>query len=1071
MTAVADLLAGSDQRFAYLLVIEALPYMWTTDGSGDLWGGGSGTWIGAADGRIVKPGLHAPPSRRLGLSLLDGQLEDNAMSFTLTDVDGSLADLFAKEPSPADVDVLLQDIEPNDIFTVDPDVAIQPLSSPQSTVDITSKHVGIEKISAAGGRSQWLPWPVTMPGRHHVVDAHEASLTPPVWISDDPSVFEGRRVALYRIMKDHHSGLSGKDAWPAWSVQHAGGALVWWGTLLDNAKIRANREWQIRCAGPESLHQGRVGENVVRDWLPVQASVDLDSTTNEDETKVAISIFSRGAALGGWYQSALWAQSLSGGTSNQVREDLSGFLTDVIDGTTVNVYGGQPTFASSDGTIRITEHLNRNAFELLAAESAEETVLVLAMHETAWQVLGFEPRLQATIEPNSVRHVVFEPLGTPRGTDIMEEGFVGGGAIQGVPGSQLVAPGPGYWVARLSTRPLHAAEDPPLIVEYDNDFRHRYLSAMNSIGASIVDPRGDQNIVLAGLDHLFVQGQLFLPPFDGTYDGKMPTETRLWLLRGKIQTDPAEEPRDLIQVAQMSWALQFSALGAGSVAVDIDANPILHLDGFRDPRLFGLDHKPLSRILGDGYWATHLEVLPLSTLAYTRGDRPEVRYLLLMRLLLSTGSSTGWSSQTAIDDGDNTPDASTRLTSYAADREIANLGLAVPAELVADESEFREAFDVVPGGWEGPMNRVRLAWTGAVSARDIVRSLMAPAGVAWRLHGGKYGVWNLYEVPSRSSVEVTLTIDDVEGPPSQESVTYGRFASVKLDHAWNPESSSLVSTFEVAARDRGAKHRPNDVERPLEDWGLPDLSFWDGIDGDTYRGVTGIDPWPRDFRAFWGTDVASFLSQRNFPVTCTVKPHKAHSIWPGTVVQITSPWLLNPLTGSYGVVNGVCRCIAIEARADGSSVVELLVYGESLRPEGQPHYSLIARSGRGYNPATRTLYLLPDWRKSGDGISDVQGAEEPSWSTLGGGSVLKCVEIRRNGTFFIGPTGTVESVDPDTNSITFAAPGLSGYRRDADYFIVQQSYGSSTTWAQSVLGVVTDPAGGNGAGTGKPWIE
>ena len=298
---LAEIRQARFSECAYAIFIEGMSDVYVTSHTGgNLTGSGAGSWIGRYEAsaaafaagevigaRTVKLGLTIPDSFKCqpDLDPNTGMFRTSVMSFTLTDLDGSLPTLFAQEGK--DSYRLLTRIAPGTAVHTSVNVRDTVDGGGNSFSTVSSEwiaangcYVDLERLGPTGQR-RFLP---CMPAEHVTWVGHEhaswedgtqdsvdeTSGPPRVRVSFDPLVFEGRKCAIYRIYKDDAIELDSQLSWPDWGDQHAADNLVWFGQLRDSGKIVGNgTSWKRSAFSQEAWRKRTLGPQLQPDWLTV----------------------------------------------------------------------------------------------------------------------------------------------------------------------------------------------------------------------------------------------------------------------------------------------------------------------------------------------------------------------------------------------------------------------------------------------------------------------------------------------------------------------------------------------------------------------------------------------------------------------------------------------------------------------------------------------------------------------------------------------------------------------------------------------------------------------------------
>jgi hypothetical protein len=544
-----------------------------------------------------------------------------------------------------------------------------------------------------------------------------------------------------------------------------------------------------------------------------------------------------------------------------------------------------------------------------------------------------------------------------------------------------------------------------------------------------------------------------------------------FLFYGKRRTEGSEEEFDEWWVGRACWqggALQQDGL--------INGDTIMVVEWY-DARLFGF---PRGRPNAD--WVARVSVIdgeengmtyavPIVSLSYFPGDALERADQVMQRLLLTTGTSSGWSAPAAddpeLDPGDNEPaDVDYTGPEQLRDAEIADLGLSIPEDLVQPQGAWQQEVDLVD---TPDILNVKVAFSSGYQAEDVFRSLMQPVGWCWHMRGGRLGVF----CPAHpiTLADATVVLDrsaKAKSYKQQEQEVGGKrkgsdqklraFAPVDnwiASFNWAPHLNRVQSKFTTQAPDAGYRYRPGAVDRQVM--------------GHHHR--PNFVGWAQR-TAF----LARWWARRHF----LVKSWPVHLVnpgedcWPGTIVDLTDPELVHP-DGTRGITNAVG--IILSTRTDigqGVKMLDMLVLGD--RSTTPRLHAPIAR-GWGYDTTTRRISVRDnEWAiKTPAGTwSDAARFVEAALGTttlLGGNALIKCLQW--NGVSFSETlTGDVEAIDttPGASYIQLASGTTTGtYLRDMDTLVVlvaRVSHGQDAAWVLARYAPICDEDGNFDEGTG-----
>lgn len=1116
MTTVAALRAEAYRHVAHLLVVEGIGTCWT-DAEADILGSGASSWIGKSEQdlidngttnevvgqRTVKTGLILPESISMGFDPKELWLDRSTTTFKLLDTDSTLASLFATVGKT--YDVLSQYIKAGTTA-----LSTSVTANISETVNPRGKYVGIERIGPSGQRQFFDSFPGLREwGPEHFWNrvAREDGGPEPILVSSDLIVWAGRRVALYRLYRDHHTdgtSTAGADQWPLWREQYNAGGLVWWGTLTGHGTYRGNGTWSLECEGPDSLLRKAIGIRTNIDWTPINPQNELVTTTGQREDEIAVIFRFRYANFGagtydeGWFDSSVFHASnrLTSTDPVELRREIAGIIEATGAGTNTN-------FTNSDGTLDSPSTGNsavdgsgpgagfdKTGIFVQHGEGTTNTVFIIEMylvlHERVWALLGYD------LQPYNAEKPEEGGQDNTHAYALTDEFQLRLTRLQAGwdPNITIVyskqVPGPGYVMGRFNAVMVGESEE---MVNGRNDelannedarhYRPRYFQGVQAIGQL-----GKQIIGLSyDNDRIYCQGNYLAQWSDQQINGQSVNRAGYFVLRGKRRV--GHEIIDQYVVARCSWrnAAWASVAGDDDGAIDSrlsTGESALYIEEFLDARIFGFESPPL-----DGPWATSsdanpIEIRPLSTVVYEL--YLEHVHAWWQMVLHGTGTATSWSGDTTtsptLDTGDNHPTVTHDLEGDVLN---ASMSLGVIASLVDSVTQFDFPFSL---GVNDGYNRVRIAWFGEVQADELLKTLTQPRRVALRMHGRKYGLRFFGEF-SHEGADASILESDLSGPgdpealhPDQELRVTGFIDEIELAYRYQPEKDGTELEYTIRARDPGARIRAGNIRHEIEDWGLLAETWFAPIELSQIRGG---QTWAIDFQRLWAVSAADFYGQAHFAVNgLRVGIVKGQDIYPGTRIRLTNSWVYAPdgtqgVTSYLGVVLETDHPVGRLGDAAGSDAtlcrVLMLAKGS---PTQTPYFAPVAKI-KGYDSTNFVVYCYDDFRGHGEsGLSDVTGFAKPSWLDSSGSAKVQAwywdgtLDTNRRPTFSLGPTATVASVDTSAHTITLDSPGFSfAIKRDYDYYLTLADVddGSQAQWVLDLYSAVVDETGKTSAGT------
>lgn len=1056
---VAELAQRPEHNFAWLFVIDGIRHMWSN--VLDLCGTGPGTWLGEDHGdRVVLLGhgvgeSMVPDEIGTGIDLDSGMLRDGSLDITITDRDGVLIELMRE---PDDRDFFAARISPLD-DPAPPTV----IGYGGDNIDVHGRCIGAETIGPDGERHMYPCIPgSTLPGLDHAaIDSSDTSTLAPSTVTDAPEMLSGRRCALYVIRRDTTTGLSGPASYPSWQDQmDSGYSLVWWGTV-QRVTTEAH-VFRFACDGPDSWLRRPLNVTSPSEWRPLSAPLRLRTGVGEREDLMAISTEYKSPFDTG--DNKHCAVSLFDTTDDVIGNDQGphGVLADIAARLT--------TLAAASGDDEVWTTYRNSAFNLsldgLSVRTDDDSPAVAAiiricLHEKVWRFLGWDCVVQArTIaEIESNYDVAFKPC--PEKFKPWE-------------GASSPVPGPGYYEGFFSTIPIGLTSG-EAGADVDNGGAWRGYQPLTTAGVTMLFPEGKQEVSLGFGSSPYWTGQLARPVADHTMTGADPCDrTGFIVLRGPYRASLEEEPRTIYQVAKISWTNQGETFAENS-----EGQRTVYIEKYLDGRLFGLKDPPITQQV---WSSSEIEWTTIGVVGYRSNDL-DCAHLVLQRLLLSAGGKV-WDTGAFedVDGATSTPGTNTHPDVVAPfqqgdDQDIADLGLAIPHELV-DWRSFLDAANALPaGGWKSPLNRVKIAYQGSFDSQELIEQLIRPRAWMLSLHGYKYGAFSFASVLDADDATVVITEADLDSPsfpyiPSVDLQPLSPFDSGSLEYGFAATTEGGETVSEpIKPLSTRARARHGNATLDLSGRGLVDTRLWIGDPVNK-----GPAPWLTAFRSLWNTTMAEFLlGAHEMIVGLPVRTPKANSINPGTIVLISNAWPATR-TGQYGMTARVGRVTSVRRSTQNlTAICDILVQAGDANSKRR--FSPLAAIlddvdtlEERHDPATRTLFCYAD-RFGAEGSSDVGWFVPPAWSQLGGDALVY-------GFSFDGRSWTkrfqfqVESVDTTAHTITYKAGTFSGTFREREYHVLTLAPHADQTaaWAKALYLVTTDSTGKFGGVKGFPLV-
>lgn len=1006
-------------EWGLVLVIEDLPYAWTTHR--DL--------VGTAlfdDGREVLPGL-VPFDYEMGIDAgSDFQLERITTTITIEDFDGRLAEMLVGFDGSEEV-----------LFP-----SVLPAADLAARTELHGQQVGNEAIGPAGERNVYPAVVGFARPRLHIGADYELDEVAAAPVSERPVVIEGRRVVLYRLLRDHVTYPDASAGFSSWRPI-AEAERRWWGTLRKAGHDVDGREWTLTCDGPESWIYKRLGmlsqERPVRVWAPM---VLLDEEGN-DETRIRVSFSGAqddetdAESYGDdFYTTTAITADDTIGLRQEVGSLIATVATTVV-GTSGHIFADRYqqaiTVNAADGQIAIrVDSLTPNRY----------AQLVLGMHDKAWKRWGFDPAAQNALREDDEYRIDFAR-------------------------NDVSAPGPGYWEAYITTKQRPAAVGDAA----DNGGLPRVWKPLYPGGTMTIEAGAGQVLNL-GDDIVHHSGQHDRPPLADPTDPEAPyplgsgvNRHGYWLVWGPRRFEGEEEDLEEMQICEASWREPSQDLA--QVAGD---PPQIVVHRWLRPRDFGVDRPRMSTAwvaLQNDRRTTYAR--PLLRLGYTPHDTDppgDQAHIVLQRLLYTTGQTPGWTGY----EGGAAPSLGTTSNEPAGvpgglvlDAEHEDLGCCVPADMIR-----------APGSWTAiaerlsdALRRISLAITPGMDTESLFRGIMTPRGWGWSLAGGRYG---LLDVPASISPAGAIVLGYAQKRTGNDNLRAHKAAKQStraftpkdryvFRHDQNPADGSFNSELAQRSPDRGARYRPypgddrsqtrtqSASEHVAEAHGSRNAGGWPERVADVARWYDRGQSWINDYE---------------------VMRRPGQDLWPGTIVMLTEPRAVGP--NGYGLQGEVGIVTRIAVRDGGRRfVAKILVDSGAVRLR----FNAPSARARGYNPETRELLVDDDWLGVGGDHSDAEHFVEPVWSSLGGDAVIRVRQWSGAG-WRVTCSGTVESVvtTPGASRIVIAAPGLDGaYYRDDDALVTLHPE-QEAPWVLAFFSPICDEAGtwGPDDAQGYPWM-
>jgi len=994
-------------------------------------------------------GLELPDRLPVAVDIRTGQLTSSTASFSINDIDGTLPQLFGA--SLDTMEPLLTRIEPGDV-------------APSST---WGKHVGIECMGPNGERRQYSCVPTWNVGLAHTAESQNyASQMGASPVSTLPVVWAGRRVCLHRLVRTSGAWSDLTDA----TVRNE--TRIWFGTLTGSGEVDSHT-WTLSGHGPESWGMGTLGANISE--LPFNIR-DIECSLNEDANEHYI--------LGNLEIGSLFANttdylfvtdyldttSLLGATTYDdfvtgFATFLAGIAADNSLGAAYDSYGNSGIRYSTDpGNDGVQMRWDRDANGyVVGANSALTAYLRVEAHEKFWKALGFDP---ATQNPS------VDPVETP-------EKY---GRFFRNPWSQE-----GFWIGRFYSADLFAVREADLggteVVANEHLVNNGQWMTWRPIyagGANFFDlTKSTQEFGLDNLTDTYLPSSTAFPlpadPSDPTSPYNISgvgdvTHCGLVAITGPYRdlTVPDAEVKTITIPARVAWRQNSNgevATGSGFARFVVW--------GWPDPRLFGMTDKQPST------WGSNrvppeeggvpLTMRPLLALEHEATGSDRVPYVLA-RLLASTGTSSGWYSDAGLTTPGYGPlglyqDVGVNDLGIAAigdlgfgkhtDAETTTLGMGVPAEMISASATEQTSFEAAIELATNKTQHCKAAFGKVASAREVVGSLLAPSGLCMSLAGGKFGIFDPFEFKPLLGNGV-INVESLAGKPgeplssipTQQLRKWAPIDRVELNARLDPITGKFGRTETTRSSDPSALYRSQSLIHKVDGSHLMDPTI-------------GGEIWIDDYRERW-RQITKFWSKQHFEAEFALPARRAHEFWPGAIVEVTNPFLLNPATAGYEVVNAPGYVISRNYDAKTETIrVTCLVSGGTLLLYAP---SALALGDDSYDSTNHRIFVQDDYLgiRGNTGTLDVDGFIEPDFSTAGGDADIEVFSF--NGVTWVGGIyGTVSSIDqtPGSSYIQLDGPltGATWYRDMYHLVVLREADNQGAAWALSVYAPIGDKDG------------
>jgi hypothetical protein len=1053
------------QLVAYVLLLDGIGTIFTTTEEVD------DVYAQLIGFETSHPGLERPGALPLSIEPRTGLPDGTSVTFTIKDCDRTqpLVEIFGNS---------LDDAEP----------LLVRLAAGTTAADesLFGLYVGLEKIGTEGERRRFSCVPTWHVGLEHLSEQQaNATNLAAAPVSTYPVVMAGRRACLHRLVQN------ADGSWPDLNDEAERLATrIWYGTLTGQGE-QHEKTWTLRCAGRESWMMGTIGAGFTQQPLQIEVEVQLDEDANEHLVIAALAVvdlFDESDVQYVYVEPVTDTSSLAGATSYA---DLCAGLDGILNNL-ANDAGLGPALASqgisglkfsiADGDDGVQVRWDREAGFVALADRYCLRVWLL-VHEKVLKGVGYDPATQNS----SV-----DPIGNPEKFCLFEK-----------PGSRVVDTATAYLGAWEVDYPNHwlgtfwAADAVAMAGKLrgsvtaapehtNNSGTWRRWPPIYPGGTNTFDLNATAQLFRVKMfDPLFLPGSLGVPlpadPDDASEvlnidDVGDATHQGVVVFTGpfRSEVDPEAEVTTLQIPARVAWRQQAD----GSVATDSQGFPKLAIYAWPRSELYGFEAQ-LPTLWSawrvppaDGEPHT---VRPLLVLEHGQG--PDLAAYIFARMVATTGGGGPWSgyglgggSTLTVGPNDLGIDLEGGLGQYT-DAEVAALGLGIPAEMIAlgdDQGSLERALEQ-QGGVD--LFACKVALGKPVSARDLMRTLLAPTAWGISFAGGKIGLFDLFTFQPPATDAGAITPESLRGKageprstiPKQRLRVHAPPDRIKVDARLNPITGEFAREEVLLSPDAQRSYRKQSLEHAVDGSHLihPLLP----LPGNN---------WLPSFHERWRR-ACRWWSRQHFEVTLTVPIRRHLEFLAGAPVTISNQWLANPAGRVFGISQApgwVMGCIPNPKT--GTIEVRAIVDASTLRL-----YATAALAYRydadeedeGYRILVEDDYLGV---RAGTGTFDVDGFIEPAFSTAGGDASIEVLEYDHVSWTAPGITGTVDQVNAEEGNCWIKLTGaLAGtWRSDRDHLVVLRTEASQAApWPEAVLAPIGDKQGDYDGSTMAPKFK
>lgn len=705
---------------------------------------------------------------------------------------------------------------------------------------------------------------------------------------------------------------------------------IWWGVLNDDGEVEG-RVWTLSASGPESWTQKDIGQLSQTE----EQGVDIDLAYTTEESWIYIKITKTvETTLGDDFGFTDFLTTGFTGTSVlDLRLELAAALSAAataagVDGVWTSLSGCTLHMSASTGVIQFSK----------GADIANRATCEIGIHRRIWGYLGFD--LGELLPPQAPNWQTFQNYELSPFTSWPTKG------------SYSEPPHDGYARAELIAEEVDEEGIPdssfPVLVE----LKPNYQGGVAALDPDIISARGQVlRVEQFGATLVAHYGQLYKPPASDPEAVSSPwpiggpgvDRSGMWLLSGKIRYANTEEEIDEYQLVHASWQNSDGLVNNSEIVVT----------GLFNPKSFGFERKRLKKA-----WVTQpgaIKARPVIYLGWKASSSNfDEAHVVMQRLLLSTGTSTGWwinpptnndpgydGENAVLDAGDN---ESSHNGNVRRDAEYADYGCGIPQSMLQHSSRWGAEAEAA-----GDAVRCRVAFAPGANSEDVIHGLMQPIGWSWSLRNGKYGIFTPFAQIEEEQVEVAITRTSVDRATAEEMIEpvqrIREFAPIDkflVSYSRQPYLDDFMFTREHRSVDRGRRYRPGGMEETIE------APWWRDLD---------TTPVQRRLQ-----EKADFWERRHFAIErIPLLPSTGRRLWPGTFVRFTHELAVDPILGTYGVAGRRGVGLAVEedmSRNRPRFFLDFLIHADRTIT---PKLHSISARGYGYDDTNDRILVHDNW--------------------------------------------------------------------------------------------------------------